>query len=293
MTLNDNKSLKPFIVRGNEVRDGAGVRIFRLFGSPATFEFTDPFLLLDFFGSNDPKEYEMGFPWHPHRGIETLTYLLKGRIEHEDSIGNKGTLYPGEIQWMNSGSGIFHQEMPKQFNGDPETLGFQLWINLPKKDKMSKPRYSHVNVRNLRKINLDGNEIKIIAGKFAEEIGEAGISHPLGILYLDVSSNNHPLLIPKRRNTTSMIIPIEGNVNVGNTILNKMDVGIFGSDEGIIEIYGGVKSRYIYLSGTRTNDQISWYGPIVMNNLSEIQDSIRELENGTFIKDTNPLFFEI
>ncbi len=99
---------------------------------------------------------------------------------------------------MNSGSGIFHQEMPKQFNGDPETLGFQLWINLPKKDKMPKPRYSHVNVRNLRKINLDGNEIKIIAGKFAEEVGEAGISHPLGILYLDVSSNNHPLLIPKQ-----------------------------------------------------------------------------------------------
>jgi hypothetical protein len=289
----DNKgsTLKPILIlRGKEVRDGAGVKISRLFGSPRTYEHTDPFLLLDYFGSDNPEDYEMGFPWHPHRGIETLTYLLKGRVEHEDSIGNKGVIRQGEIQWMTAGSGIFHQEMPSSFGQDKEMLGFQLWLNLKKTEKFSKPTYRNIDVNHLNKLQSERNEIKIISGNILGRDNPSMERHSLDVSYFDVTSNSGYLDIPKLEGFTSLIIPMEGSLRANDTSLNRLEVAVFGAKGGNIKIDGNQKHRYIYISGRRTNDRISWYGPIVMNDWKEIEDSFKDLQNGTFVRDKSPNF---
>ncbi len=284
-------SLSPsLILKGREVRDGAGVKLSRLFGSPKTFEFTDPFLLLDYFGSNDPEDYEMGFPWHPHRGIETLTYLLKGKVDHEDSLGNSGTIHPGEIQWMTAGSGIFHQEMPKSFGRDKEMLGFQLWINLKKKDKLSKPTYRNIDVNHLNKLRFERNEIKVISGSIMGSDNPSMQRHFLDINYFDITSNGGSLNIPKQEGVTALVIPLEGTPIVSGVQLKKLEVAVFSSNKGLINIESKESHRYIYISGNRTNEPISWYGPIVMNDWKEIEESFRELQNGTFIRDKSPDF---
>ncbi len=278
------------VLKGKEVRDGAGVRISRLFGSPNTFELTDPFLLFDYFGSDDPEEYKAGFPWHPHRGIETLTYLLKGKVEHEDSIGNKGVIRPGEIQWMTAGSGIFHQEMPSSFGQDKTMLGFQLWLNLRRADKLSKPTYRGIDVNHLNKVQSERNEIKVISGSILGKDNPSMEKHSLDVSYFDVTSNGGFLEIYKPYGFTSLIIPMEGDLTSNGAPLNKLEVAVFGPKEGTIKIEGGDGHRYIYISGRRTNDRISWYGPIVMNDWNEIENSLKDLQNGTFIRDNNPSF---
>ncbi len=294
MTYNPPKSAKKFgpalVLRKKEVRDGAGVKISRLFGSPDTFAFTDPFLLLDYFGSDNPEDYEMGFPWHPHRGIETLTYLLKGKVEHEDSVGNKGVIRSGEIQWMTAGSGIFHQEMPSSTGQDTEMLGFQLWINLRRNDKFTKPAYRSIDVNHLTKIQSEKNEIKVISGKFLGIDNPSMERHTLDVSYFDITSSEGGIEIPKNADFTSLIIPLEGSMTVNNVPLEKMEVAVYNSGEGAIRTEGIGKYRYIYISGRRTNDPISWYGPIVMNEWREIEDSFRDLQNGTFVRDKSPNF---
>ncbi len=287
---NENILSPSLILKGNETRDGAGVKLSRLFGSPRTYELTDPFLLLDYFGSDDPEDYKMGFPWHLHRGIETLTYLLKGKVEHEDSTGNKGVIHPGEIQWMTAGSGIFHQEMPSSFGQDKEMLGFQLWLNLRKADKLSKPTYRGIDVNHLNKLQSERNEIKVISGSILGRDNPSMESHSLGVSYFDVTSDGGYLEIPKMEGFTSLVIPMEGNLLANGTNLNKLEVAVFGPKPGSIKIEGIKKHRYIYISGRRTNEKISWYGPIVMNDWKEIEDSFKDLQNGTFVRDKSPNF---
>lgn len=288
MTLD---SLGPeYVLRGNEVRDGAGVRIHRLFGSPETYSVTDPFLLLDFFGSKNPEDYISGFPWHPHRGIETLTYLLNGKIDHEDSIGNKGTLRPGEIQWMTAGSGIFHQEMPMYMNESKEMKGFQLWINLKSTDKFTKPSYRHINVQSLKKFSLEGREVKIISGSFSNSLEVIRGDHELSVTYLDISTNGKALDLQKGDDVTSIIIPIEGDVMINNVSVKPKEAAILERRRGHVEVNCLGKSRFIYLSGKRINEKIAWYGPVVMNTWNEIKASFKELENGTFVRDKSPGF---
>ncbi|MFG1446086.1 MAG: pirin family protein [Thermoplasmatales archaeon] len=288
--LGNNRIDPSLILTGKEVRDGAGVKLSRLFGSQRTFQFTDPFLLLDYFGSDKKEDYEMGFPWHPHRGIETLTYLLKGKVDHEDSMGNSGTIHPGEIQWMTAGSGIFHQEMPSSFGQDREMLGFQLWINLRRKDKLSKPTYRSIDVNHLNKLQWEGNEIKVISGSILGSDNPSMQRHSLDVSYFDITSNGGSLEIPKQEGFTSLIIPIEGSLMANGKELKKLEVAVYDSKEGVIKVDGEGRHRYIYISGRRTNEPISWYGPIVMNDWKEIEDSFRELQNGTFIRDRNPSF---
>ena len=288
--LGNNRISPSLILTGKEVRDGAGVKLSRLFGSQRTFQFTDPFLLLDYFGSDKKEDYEMGFPWHPHRGIETLTYLLKGKVDHEDSIGNSGTIHPGEIQWMTAGSGIFHQEMPSSFGQDREMLGFQLWINLRRKDKLSKPTYRSIDVNHLNKLQWERNEIKVISGSIVGSDNPSMQRHSLDVSYFDITSNGGSLEIPKQEGFTSLIIPIEGGLKANGKELKKLEVAVYDSREGVIKVDGEGRHRYIYISGRRTNEPISWYGPIVMNDWKEIEDSFRELQNGTFIRDRNPSF---
>ena len=288
--LGNNKISPRLILTGKEVMDGAGVKLSRLFGSQRTFQFTDPFLLLDYFGSDKQEDCEMGFPWHPHRGIETLTYLLKGKVDHEDSMGNSGTIHPGEIQWMTAGSGIFHQEMPSSFGQDKEMLGFQLWINLRRKDKLSKPTYRSIDVNHLNKLQSERNEIKVISGSILGSDNPSMQRHSLDVSYFDITSNGGSLEIPKQEGFTSLIIPMEGNLMANGKELRKLEVAVYDSREGVIKVDGEDRHRYIYISGRRTNEPISWYGPIVMNDWKEIEDSFRELQNGTFIRDRNPSF---
>lgn len=289
--VDNNNILSPLIrIKGKEVKDGAGVRLLRLFGSPGTFNLTDPFLLLDFFGSENPEDYLKGFPWHPHRGIETLTYLLKGKVDHEDSLGNAGTLRPNEIQWMTAGSGIFHQEMPKQLGSGKEMSGFQLWINLRKDEKLTKPTYRNINVEKILKTQSGMNEIKVIAGKFPGSENSVLDYHPLSISYFDVTSNAGYVEIRKEEGFTSIIIPMEGKMKVNGQPVEKSEVLVFGDKMGIIKVEGNEKYRYIYLSGKRTNEEIAWYGPMVMNNWKEIEDSLKDLKNGTFVRDKSPKF---
>ena len=289
--VNNSSLMAPILIlKGKEVRDGAGVKLSRLFGSPTTYDFTDPFLLLDYFGSDKPEDYLNGFPWHPHRGIETLTYLLKGKVEHEDSMGNKGVIHPGEIQWMTAGSGIFHQEMPSSFGQDNGMLGFQLWLNLRKNDKFAKPTYRSIDVNHLNKVQSDKKEIKVISGNILGGDNQSMEKHSLDVSYFDVTSNGGLLEIPKQEGFTSLIIPMEGSLTANGALLKKLEVAVFGGKEGAIKIEGKQRHRYIYISGRRTNDKISWYGPIVMNEWNQIEDSFRELQNGTFIRDKSPNF---
>ncbi|MEM0167020.1 MAG: pirin family protein [Thermoplasmatales archaeon] len=288
--MKTTNNTSPYILKGTEVRDGAGVRILRLFGSTGTFNFTDPFLLLDFFGSNNPDEYLMGFPWHPHRGIETLTYLISGSVEHEDSLGNSGKLRSGEIQWMTAGSGIFHQEMPKPEKNNPEMFGFQLWINLPKARKFSKPVYRNVGVSKLKSLKFDGVEMKIISGSYQGNPSSALEDHPLNIEYLDVVSNGRSLAIKKKSGFTGLVIPVDGEVLANGATIKKGETGVFTGNESSIEIESKNRARFVYISGARTNENIAWYGPIVMNNWSEIEQAFDDLRNGKFVRDSSPTF---
>jgi redox-sensitive bicupin YhaK (pirin superfamily) len=287
----EQKLVKPLaIFRGNEVRDGAGVKIRRIFGSAETYHLTDPFLLLDFFGSTNPEEYLSGFPWHPHRGIETLTYLLHGKVEHEDSLGNTGTLRAGEIQWMTAGSGIFHQEMPEQDGENPEMKGFQLWINLERNMKFAKPTYRYIDVKKL-KMHRDGmTDIKVISSGSTSYGGSAVLDNRQAVTYLDITSDSEVFQLRKEENFTSIIIPLEGKIDVNGIQVAPLETLILDKKDGFLNIKSIQKSRYLYLSGRRINEQIAWYGPVVMNTWDEIRDTFRELENGTFVRDSSPLF---
>ncbi len=280
------------ILQGMDTYDGAGVRLKRIFGSPDTFSFTDPFLLLDFFGSNNPEEYMAGFPWHPHRGIETLTYVIKGEVEHEDSIGNKGTIRSGEIQWMKAGSGIYHQEMPKTRYPDKDLWGFQLWINIPSSEKMSRPVYRSINYGKLETVETDMFRARVIEGNIDQNGMIMPGSHNLGISYIDITSKTDKIILKKDYNFTGLIVPMEGTVSFKGHVIKHGEALLIDRMSSHIELSGAKNSRFLYISGRPTKEEIAWYGPIVMNSWDQIQAAVRDLRNGTFIRNSDPLFME-
>ena len=279
------------IFRGTETFDGAGVKLKRIFGSPANYNITDPFLLLDYFGSDRPEDYISGFPWHPHRGIQTITYVMKGRVEHEDSLGNRGVIRSGEIQWMNAGSGIFHQEMPIGDKNSKELWGFQLWINLPSVNKMSKPSYRSINALNVKMVENESVKARVISGNL-EKYGESILVSDSGIAYFDIEMKSESIKIKNRRGYTSLLIPINGEVYYNNIMLDNLNVLAIGPQEFDFEILSKGKSRFLFISGKRINEEVAWYGPIVMNNWSEIEQSLLDLKNGNFVRDKSPIFVE-
>ena len=266
-----------------QVMEGAGVRLRRVFGQPDV-KVLDPFLLLDDFHSNDPNDYIAGFPDHPHRGIETVTYMLNGYIEHQDSIGNKGIISGGDVQWMTAGGGIIHSEMPAQTDG--LLHGFQLWVNLPQKFKMMKPRYQEFLDKNIPKIEYsEGIEIKIIAGKLNQTQGPVRdiVTNPE---YYDITIDNEKSLeIPVSEENTVFAYIYDGEALIENNEIPKGNVVIF--DEGnVVKIAN--RSNYplklLLISGKPIKEPIAWYGPIVMNTQDEIQTAFTEYRNGTFIR---------
>jgi hypothetical protein len=263
--------------------EGAGVKLRRAFGFGDTSAF-DPFLLMDDFRNDRPEDYRAGFPWHPHRGIETITYMLAGTVEHKDSLGNHGRLGPGDAQWMTAGSGILHQEMPM---GDERGRmhGFQLWANLPARLKMTAPRYQDVKAADIPEVvGADGARVRVICGDHEGTKGAVeGVA--AGPRYFDVAlpgGSTKTIAIEPERNAFAYVFEGEGAFS-GARAANHALV-LFDAGEAISVAAGKDGVRFLLVSGRPLNEPVAWYGPIVMNTQAELRQAIAELDDGTFIK---------
>jgi redox-sensitive bicupin YhaK (pirin superfamily) len=298
-------SLRPVkrLFRAKPTMEGAGVQLHRAFGFGKSGDF-DPFLLLDDFRNEDPRNYLAGFPWHPHRGIETITYVLAGTVEHGDSIGNRGVIAAGDIQWMTAGSGIIHQEMPK---GDAEGRmhGFQLWANLPAAMKMTAPRYQGITAREVPVVrDDDGAEIRVVCGRYKSTSGPvSGVA--ADPMYFDVSipaDRSKKFPIEASRNAFAYVFAgsgkfcnASGPLEVPSEAAGWTDskppaeaenrcLVLFDSGDEISVEAGREGVRFLLVSGKPLREPVAWYGPIVMNTEAELQQAFRELEEGTFLK---------
>jgi len=290
--------------RAQPTTEGAGVHLHRVFGFGDPTE-ADPFLLLDDFRNDSPHLYRKGFPWHPHRGIETITYVLEGAIEHSDSLGNKGKLGAGSVQWMTAGSGILHQEMPLG-NSKGKMHGFQLWANLPSKLKMTKPRYQDIKGSDIETVvDDDGTSVRIITGKFWGKRGPVdGIA--ADPLYLDVSvppNKRKVLPVDTYANTFAYVfagaatfrdasrpqgVLVEKEYNGKELTLRDMTgnrtLVRFGTGDEIVVNSGPEGVRFLLVSGQPIKEPVAWHGPIVMNTKAQLQQAFKELNTGRFIK---------
>lgn len=270
-------------IEPNLVIEGAGVLLRRSFGPHASNKF-DPFLLFDHFAFNNPLEGPIkGFPTHPHRGIETVTYMLEGTVRHRDSLGNMGTIAEGDVQWMTSGRGILHEEMPQRsINGN--NYGFQLWVNLPAAQKMSQPRYQEIIANEIPIIEKDGVTIRIVAGEID------GVRGPVteisaSPLYMDVKlSAGSRFSLPIPNSHTVLAYVFEGTGEFGNEVVESVSMVVFKNDGDQLEVKTEAGVRFMLISGEPFKEPIVPYGPFVMNTREEIEETIRELRNGTFIK---------
>ena len=291
------------VIKSKPTIEGAGVHLRRAFGFSEVGMF-DPFLLLDDFRSNDPRYFLKGFPWHPHRGIETITYVLRGDVEHGDSMGNGGLIGSGDVQWMTAGSGIIHQEMPKG-DKDGHMYGFQLWANLPASHKMMDPRYRGITADEIPEITVGGGiKIKIICGKVSGTQGPVRdiITDPE---YIDITIPPESEYIhPTKPEHTALAYVIEGQgcfCKQKNPFSYEMEganyfdlqrgpfVGdaslvVFGKGQQITVSTEDEPVRFLLVSGKPIGEPIAWYGPIVMNTQEELQSAFEEYNNGTFIK---------
>ncbi|MFC1988735.1 pirin family protein [Chloroflexota bacterium] len=265
--------------------EGAGVHLKRAFGNGEVPNM-DPFLLLDDFHSNRAEDYIKGFPWHPHRGIETITYVLNGDVEHDDSLGNKGTIQSGDVQWMTAGNGIVHQEMPKGQQGGL-MWGFQLWANLPASHKMMNPRYRDVKRSQIPEINLgQGVSVKIICGEIN------GIPGPVSDIvtepeYLDVSLDAESSLahnVKIGHTLIAYVIQGHGLFDDSGQIITGEHLLLFGDGEEINIKTEASPVRFLLISGKPIGEPVAWWGPIVMNTQEELKTAFEEYENGTFSK---------
>lgn len=265
--------------------EGAGVKLKRVLGNDKNSTL-DPFLLLDHFGSDKPQDYVLGFPWHPHRGMETVTYMWTGEVEHGDSIGNKGIIKSGDVQWMTAGSGIIHQEMPKKYDGLMQ--GFQLWVNLPAKMKMTDPKYRGIERNQIPFLQKNGLEIKVIAGKVDEVEGPVK-DLAIDIEYFDIelaAKSTFEHTTPK--NNTVFAYVVEGSIEVGDKKIAQGHCAVF--DKGAsAKMYSADGIRFLFVSGAPLKEPVAWRGPIVMNTEDELEEAFRELDSGTFIKTKNSL----
>lgn len=280
--MSEFRSIKR-IVTGQRAVDGAGVRLVRVFGHSDTKDF-DPFLMLDAFDSVDPNDYTKGFPWHPHRGIETITYLVHGDIEHSDSLGNKGSILDGDCQWMTAGAGIIHQEMPKP---SEKMLGAQIWLNLPAKYKMVPPKYGDIPKKDIPIIDENGYKVHIIAGKYngLEGAFQGDYVKPL---YFDVEvMADCEWSFNTERDSTLFIYILQGEgcfYPDGEEIIKEKHAVLFSEGEKFWVRAQKSGIRFLLLSGKPLNEPIAWGGPIVMNTREELNQAFKELDDNTFIK---------
>jgi len=300
-------SLRPVkeIIQTKTTMEGAGVKLERAFGFGKTKDF-DPFLLLDDFRNDNPRDYLAGFPWHPHRGIETITYVLAGSVEHGDSLGNHGKMGPGDVQWMTAGSGILHQEMPKGDNAG-RMHGFQLWANLPSSLKMTNPRYQDIPSSAIPEVaEDDGTRARIICGEFWGKKGPVeGVAADPN--YVDISvapGNRKRIKIDVTRNAFAYVFAGSGTFRDASdprAVLTEQAANpdapakydatnhslvLFDRGDEIVVQAGDEGIRFLLVSGRPIEEPVAWYGPIVMNTQGELRQAISDLETGKFIKHT-------
>jgi quercetin 2,3-dioxygenase len=271
------------IVQPYRVREGAGVFVQRTIGGPLNY--LDPFLLLDHFHNARPEDYEAGFPMHPHRGIETVTYVLDGSVHHRDTLGNAGSIGPGDVQWMSSGRGIMHEEMPQV---RPEGIhGFQLWVNLPAKSKMSKPNYQEVQKITIPQFTTpEGADIRVIAGSVGEVTGPVAdiAANPT---YMDVfvpANTQFQFPVPQDHNVFAYLF--EGAASFGSNAdeISATKLVTFGDGDTVTVRTKDKSARFIMASGKPLNESVARYGPFVMNTKAEIEQALEDLRRGTFVE---------
>ena len=271
------------IVQGYATTDGAGVKLIRVLGHDNVRDI-DPFLMLDAFGSDNPDDYIRGFPMHPHRGIETITYLLEGEIDHKDSLGNGGVLRGGDLQWMTAGSGILHEEMPKE-TGSGRLKGLQFWLNLPRKDKMAPPHYFSISPEMVKDIAIEGGKVKLIAGEFSGEKGVEPLYVKAKMMDVQLDPNaEFEMPVPAELNTFAYILEGGGLFGVKRKAASRHSALIFDSGDSVRvqALDGGI--RFVLLAGKPLNEPVAWGGPVVMNTGEELDAAFRELQSGTFIR---------
>ena len=281
-------SMTPFrtiarIIPRRPTVEGAGVRLNRLFGFGDEAEM-DPFLLMDHFGSDKPEDYLAGFPWHPHRGMETITYVLEGEVAHGDSLGNSGTITAGDLQWMTAGSGIIHQEMPKG-NADGRMSGFQLWANLPKTQKMTAPKYRDIASHDIPSHPLEnGGTVRVIAGSYN---GTDGPMDDIVIQpeYLDIAlTGGGAIQHPTPLGHTVFAYIFEGTAAFADTTVTSGHLIRFSDGAAVSIEASEAGARLLLISGKPLDEPVAWRGPIVMNTEEELHTAFEEYRNGTFIK---------
>jgi redox-sensitive bicupin YhaK (pirin superfamily) len=271
------------IIEPQLVIEGAGVLLKRSVSPRASNEY-DPFLLFDHFAFNNPLEGpSRGFPTHPHRGIETVTYMLEGSVNHRDSLGNAGKIGSGDVQWMTSGRGILHEEMPRRSeNGN--IYGFQLWVNLPAAQKMSQPRYQEVSAGEIPVVEKDGATVRLVAGEFNGTRGPV-TEIAAAPLYMDVKlAPASKFILPIPSGHTVLAYVFEGAGEFGDQVVESVSMVVFNDDGDQIEVKSETGMQFMLIAGAPFKEPIFPYGPFVMNTKEEIEQTIQELRNGTFIK---------
>lgn len=266
-------------VRGFETQDGAGVRLVRVLGNATTEEY-DPILMLDSFDSTNPADYTAGFPMHPHRGIETISYVVSGAMQHRDSLGNADTISDGEVQWMTAGSGIVHEE---NVPAAPRLLGVQLWLNLPAKDKMVPPAYYSVRRDDIPEVAVPGGRVRVLVGRYGEAEGFAAPHLPLD--YYDVRLEpGAQLTLDTDPARAVMLFTLEGELLVGGVRVAEKTAARLSAGESVTLAAGETPVCALVMSSVALKEPVCWGGPIVMNTREELRQAFRELDDGTFLK---------
>tara|TARA_B100000470_G_C19771460_1_gene383230 strand:- start:520 stop:1350 length:831 start_codon:yes stop_codon:yes gene_type:complete len=273
--MGKNKRKIKYLVEGVQTSDGAGVNLTRIIGSPE-LNMLDPFLLLDEFGSDNPNDYIAGFPPHPHRGFETVTYMINGKFTHKDNAGNEGHLSDGGVQWMTAGKGVIHSEMPEQTEG--LVRGFQLWLNLPKKKKMIEPAYHDIQADQIPSVPLKDGQVKVISGEYNSTVGP-GKPHT-GVLYLDVHLNKKSnITIPIENGWNAFIYVYEGGLSA-NIDVNKGSLGVIETDGSFECETTTDKAKFILVAGDPIGEPVARGGPFVMNTRGEVMQAFDDYHSG-------------
>ena len=266
-------------VNGFRTQDGAGVSLVRVLGNQ-TIEEYDPILMLDSFDSINPDEYTAGFPLHPHRGIETISYIYRGQMVHKDSLGNEDAISDGEVQWMTAGSGIMHEE---KLPASERMLGVQLWLNLPAKDKMVDPAYFSIKNNEIKEIIFENGKLRLLAGKYKDYIGYQSKNLPLD--YYDIHLNSDSSLnISTERKRSIMIFTLLGEAYIGGELIKEKTAAKLSEGDNVQIETKDSKAQVLFVSSEKLDEPVVWGGPIVMNTKEELQKAFNDLRQGTFLQ---------
>jgi hypothetical protein len=266
-------------VTGHSAKDGAGVSLVRVLGYKTVEDF-DPILLLDSFDSMNPDDYTGGFPLHPHRGIETISYVYRGRMTHRDSLGNEDTIGDGEVQWMTAGSGIMHEE---KLPASEKLLGVQLWLNLPAKDKMAPPAYHSIKNHEIEEIMIEGGKIRLLAGEYGNRKGYLSKYLPLDYYDIHLEANSS-ISIVTGEDRSIMVFTLVGEAFIGGVLVKEKTAVRLSEGNRLVVGASDKKAQILFVSSKMLDEGISWGGPIVMNTKEELEKAFYDLEKGTFLQ---------